>query len=368
MYQVIDRQKSFLKRFDLDALVACSPTNVSYTIGMRIPTQALILSRQSFTIVTPDESRLITVNMEEEITKKHAKIEKFVIYKEFEENPIDCLAKVLIEMGLADKRIGFETGYLPASDYVRFEKLLPNISVVKADEIFRDIRMVKTAEEIMHLEKVGGIVDAIHASVYSKVHAGNTERELGALISQEFLRLGGDGLSILTVASGERSGLANGSPTDKKLEKGDLLRCDIIGSSNAYYSDCARTAIVGKPTEQQNDIWKKILDVHHELLACVSAGVETRVIYDKFEKLFNKYNFPVSTFVGHGVGVDLHEWPLIGRYEPNVLEENMVICIEPFIFDQKFGYHIEDMLVVTKHGYKKLTGNLCGDDLLYIPD
>lgn len=368
MNQVVERQRSFLKKMGLDALIACSITNVSYTIGMRIPTQPFILSRQAFTIVTPEDSVLVVVSMEEEITRRYANVEKFAVYREFEEKPVDALARTIREMGLADKRVGFETGYYPASDYERLLKLLPRLEVVKADEIFRDIRMVKTPEEILRLTRVSGIADAIHASVYGQIRAGNTERELGALISKEFVRLGGDAMSVLVVASGERSGLANGSPTDRKLERGDLVRVDIVGNSNAYYCDCARTVVVGRPSQKQRDVWSRIQEVHHELLACVRAGVETAVLYDRFTALFKKYGFPLSNFVGHGLGVDLHEWPLIGKYEPNVLEEDMVICIEPFIFEQKFGYHIEDTLVITKNGYRKLTGNLCGEELLEIPD
>ena len=368
MNQVVERQRIFLKKLGLDALIACSPTNVSYTIGMRIATQSFILSRQCFTIVTPTDSRLVVVNMEEAATRRYANIEKIYAYKEFLENPIDALAKNMEEMGLSNANVGFEIGYLPASDYAHLVKVLPKVTFEKADEIFRDIRMVKTPEEIERLRKVGGIADKIHATVYEKVHAGNTEKELGALISGEFIRLGGDAMSILTVASGERSGLANGSPTEKKLEKGELVRCDIVGNCNAYFSDCARTVVVGKPSEKQNDIWKKILECHHELLNLVHAGVETRVIYEKFTELFTKYGFPIDSFVGHGVGVDLHEWPLIGKYEPNVLEENMVICIEPFIFSEGAGYHVEDMLIIKKNGFEKITGNLCGENLLYIPE
>lgn len=368
MNQVIKRQQGFLKELGLDALIACSPDNVAYTIGMRIPTQAFILSRKVFTIVTESESCLVVVSMEEENASRYANIEKIVAYKEFQENPVDALKRTLDEMGLSDKRVGFETGYFPAADCAYLQKILPKLTLVKADDIFKEIRMIKTPVEIERLTKVADIADTIHATVYEQVHAGCTERELGALISKEFIRLGGDGMSILVVGSGLRSGLANGAPTEKKLERGDLVRTDIVGNSAAYYSDCARTIVVGKPNEKQLSTWNRILDVHHALLDLVKPGIETRVIYDKFVQMFNQYGFPLSNFVGHGIGVNLHEWPLIGKYEPNVLQENMVICIEPFIFDSQYGYHVEDMLLVTKNGYKKLTGNKCGENLLYIPE
>jgi len=75
--------------------------------------------------------------------------------------------------------------------------------------------------------------------------------------------------------------------------------------------------------------------------------------------MFNKFGFPVSDFVGHGIGLSVHEKPIIGRCRDEILKEGMVLCIEPFIFTKHYGYQLEDQVLVTKNGYELLSN--CND-------
>ncbi len=249
----------------------------------------------------------------------------------------------------ADARAVYEDLY---RHYVELARLLPDVEWVDNDAWFARLRMVKTAEEIAALREVGRLADQVHAASYRQVRAGMTERDLGRVIVGE---LYARGVRILVVASGERSGLPNAGPTDRVLARGDLIRVDIIAHRRNYYSDVARTAVVGEPTPRQREVWARIVETHRALLAMVRPGVRTSALYAEFGRRFREAGFPVSSFVGHGLGLHLHEEPLIGFVGDTVLEPGMVLCIEPFIFADGYGYQLEDELLVTADGYELFT-------------
>ena len=354
--EIIQRQATTLREMHVDAMIASSPQNVAYTIQFMVPSHPIIPERPAASVVTADDnSAVLVANMEETTTKRYGQVDSVHAYVEFEEQPMDRLARLLSDMGLSESKIAVEMEYLPARDYAMLQERLPRCSFVAADNILARLRMVKTTGEIDKLRKVGRIASEVHASVYKKVGAGNTERDLAAEIWGEYLRRGGDAMSILVVASGDRSALPNGSATDRVLGPGELIRVDIIALCDYYYSDVARTIVVGEPNNEQRGIWRKIYDTHQMLLDMVKPGVMTSDLYSVFRREFQRYGFPVNDFVGHGLGLGLHEQPLIGKIGDHVLEENMVLCIEPFITYEKLGYHVEDEVLVTSTGYELLT-------------
>ena len=116
-----------------------------------------------------------------------------------------------------------------------------------------------------------------------------------------------------------------------------------------------RTYVVGKASNQQNEMWYKFRDTQCAVLEKVRPGVRTSELYNIYREKFEKYGLPLANFVGHGLGVLLHEEPLLGGMTDYVLEEGMVICVEPFLFGDNEGYQLEDEIVVTADGYKLIT-------------
>lgn len=354
--EIIQKQKEALMEEKLDALVALSPENVAYSLGFMVPSHPIMPRRHAASIVTLDSEAVLVANMEQSTTERYSVIKNVHAYVEFLEEPMEALANLIRKMGLSEGRIGIEMNYIPAGDYEKIRSYLPRCSFVACDELFVRLRMVKTKYEINKLRKIARIADEIHANVYTKVQPGDTEKDLAAHIINELIRRGGDNISVLVVGSGDRSGLPNAKPTDKKIMPNEIIRVDILGTLDNYYSDVARTVVVGEPNPKQKEIWNKIYDTHQAVLSKIRAGVTTSEIYDVFKRKFEHYGFPVSNFVGHGIGLHLHEEPLIGRFgENHVLEEGMVLCIEPFIFADNYGYHVEDQVLVTKNGYELLS-------------
>lgn len=355
VHEIIRRQRDALRREDWHASIAVSPENVAYTAGFMVPSQPVIRHRHALCIVTPSREAMITVDMEFSTASRLSRIADIRKWKEFADRPMAVLASTLTELGINRGRVGIELRYLPAADYAELVTLLPAVEWVDNDGWFAHLRMVKTPEEIALLREVGRLADEVHAAAYRQVRAGMTERDLGRVLMGELYARGVDGVRILIVASGERSGLPNAGPTDRVLTPHDLIRVDIIAHRRSYYSDVARTAVVGEPTARQREVWKRIVETHQALLSMIRPGVRTSALYAEFARRFREAGFPVSSFVGHGLGLHLHEEPLIGFVGDTTLEEGMVLCVEPFIFADGYGYQLEDELLVTGGGYDLFT-------------
>ena len=366
MNEIIKNLKEELKTKDIGALIALSPINVAYTIGFMVPSHPIMPRRHVASIITADGSDAVLVsNMEKTTTEKYSIIKNVYEYVEFAEDPMDALANLLKQMNLSKERIGIEMNFITASDFNKLKSCLPGCTFIACDELLSRIRMIKTKQEIDYLREVAQIAIKVHKNVYSKVHAGNTEKDLAGEILRDFVIQGGDEVALLAVGSGDRSGFPNANPTNKVLKEGEIIRVDIMGKCHNYYCDIARTIIVGsEKSEEQTETWKKIYDTQKAILSKVKAGIKTSELYSVFTSMFKKYGFPVSDFVGHGIGLFLHEEPLIGRYGDEVLKEGMVLCVEPFIFSNNYGYQLEDQILVTENGYELLSKGIETKELL----
>ena len=145
------------------------------------------------------------------------------------------------------------------------------------------------------------------------VRAGATERDLANAIIERYAEAGGDGLTMLVVGSGARSAHPNAPATDRVLQAGDVVRVDIIGTMRHYHSDVARTAVVGEPTAEQERIYALLSDVHERALAALRPGVVTSDVYKIYRHAMDAAGLPPYHFVGHGLGITLHEEPFVNE-------------------------------------------------------
>lgn len=168
---------------------------------------------------------------------------------------------------------------------------------------------------------------------------------------------------MLVVGSGERSAILNAPPTGRRLRRGELVRIDIIGTGDCYHSDVARTLSVGEPDAEQERIFRVLYDVHRRLCEAVAPGAVTSDLYRIYTEEMAAAGLPPYHFVGHGLGVTLHEEPFVDAVHSVRLEPGMVLCIEPLTaLDGRFGVQVEDELLVTEDGCELITE--AGDDLL----
>lgn len=361
MQEITNLQREMLKKYELDAMVTMTPENITYVTGAYIPTQITVRSRKVIHIITSQHDPIvIVVNIEEPIMRMQSWMseQKIISYNEFTQNPMLIAIEKLKEFGMDNKRIGMELSYLSAIDNDLVRRELPHAMIVNADAAFEEMRFLKLQFEIDRIVEFGSHIEDVIYNAFANVSAGMTEKDIYRYIANGFNDIAkGDKMAMPMVGSGIRSCLLNGEPTDKVLEKGDIVRVDVMGTKKNYYCDCCRTAVVGHPEARHVNIWEKMVRAHDDAIAQIKPGVSTKTIYDNFAKQFSGWGFEPVAFIGHGLGLTLHEEPYINPYKDTVLQKNMVLCVEPIhVIDGQCGYQLENEILVTSEGYQMITG------------
>ena len=352
--EILAKTRRAMDVVGLDAVVATSPENVAYASGAAPPSQKTVRSRLAAAIIPAEgETEVVAVALEGPVVRTQSRLDSIKLYQEFVEDPIEVFADSLRRRGLDQGTVGVEETHLSHADYSKLAATLPKARLVSVDELFSDLRMVKTAAEIEAIREIGAAAQRIHGDVCATFGAGATEREIANFVAERYAEEGGDGLTMLVVGSGPRSAAVNAPPTSRVLEHGDMLRLDIIGTKAHYHSDVARTVVVGEPSEEQQQVYDLLLGVHRRCLEALRPGVLSSDVYRIYSEAMEAARLPPYHFVGHGLGITLHEEPFVNELKSIPLEEGMVLCIEPLtLLEGRFGVQIEDEVLITADGYE----------------
>lgn len=368
-HPIIQKQREAMKREGYDGLISLSPENATYTSGVVIPSHSMIRQRHVICLVPASGNpRMIVVNMEESFARANARIRDIRAYNEFTESPMQFLSDALKELGLEKGRVGIELDYLPVRDFLRLKGLLPHASFEDAEACFGRLRMIKTEEEIEKLRKAGKAAEKVHHHAFGRLKPGMTELDLAGFIVNGLYSEGIDQIVKIVAGAGQRCSHANPGPTGNVIKSGDMIRVDIFGSISGYLSDVARTAVVGRPTPFQKETWKKLIEARAMTLEGIRPGVHSQEIYQRFSNRFKEMGLEPINFVGHGLGLTLHEDPYINRFSDTVLEPGMVLCVEPYymMVEKNMGFQIEDEIIVTETGYELITDYRDSSELIQV--
>jgi Xaa-Pro aminopeptidase len=354
---VLDRLRAGMRTAGLDAVAAMSQDNATYALGVSVPSHRLIRERR-VAVLVPLEGRpaVIAVTVEESFLQANVADVEIRLYDEHSETAMQVLTRVIGEWALSASHIGVEMDFMAAEDYVELARLLPRATLVDAADVFKRSRWVKTPRELDRIRRGGRMADEAIKDAFTAARAGMTERELSVTATEAFLRRGGDEVRFVVVGAGERSSHPNAPPTDRRLSRGDVVRVDFLGAVGSYVTDCARTAVVGPATGDQQRIYGAIASIHREVLGRIRPGTRTHELHALYDVEAKKHGLQPLRFLGHGLGLGLHEGPFIDHYTEVVLEPGMVFAIEPVHFvPHQVGFHLEDVIVVTQSGHEVIT-------------
>jgi Xaa-Pro aminopeptidase len=296
------------------------------------------------------------------------------IWAEFSDNAMAVCAELLTELGLARARIGIELDYLPASEFEKLRAALPGATFIPNQQIIARLRQIKTPDEIALLRRLSRIADQSITDALRAVQAGDTEMDLAGHLTRNVYSLGAEQFKLLIVATGERSQLPNVGPSLRKLETGDVCRVEIFSVISGYQAGVCRTAVVQKAPPHAERIWKHLVDCKYELLDRIKPGASCREIYERFIRKLDELKLPPISFVGHGIGLFLHEDPYLGK-TPEIgrdgdaqLEAGMVLGVEPLCYQTGHGYgmQLKDMLLVNDTGSEMLSDYCSNDELIVV--
>lgn len=370
---VVERLQIAMRDAGLDAVIAASPENYAYVGGFVVPSHSLMRWRHAMVVVTADgRTALLTVDMEEStVRSKAADGTDIRVWGEFTDNAMAVLADLLADMGLTNAHIGVEMDFWPAGDFTQLSgEFLPKARFEPANALLDRLRQIKTPEEIDILRQLSRIADRAITDAYGAVRAGMTEMDLAGALTSNVYRYGAEDFRLMIVATGERSEYPNVGPTERVLQPGDLCRVEIFPKIAGYHAGVCRTAVVGEAPDRPREIWRNLSDCTHMLLDRMKPGASAREIYDTFIAKFSALGLPAIDFVGHGIGVHLHEEPYLGKYGDAELQAGMVLGIEPLVYGRGMGFGLQnkDMVAITEAGCELLSDYADTDELIRIEE
>ena len=330
----------------LDCLLVAFSPNLRYLSGFTGSSGALLILPGRSTLFTDPRYR---IQAAQESTCK-IRIAKGPLV-------LDLLA-ALSKAGV--KRIGYEPARMTCDSFEAIKQRLPlRASLEPVTGWIEELRMVKSAEELALIRRSVATNSRAFQQTIAHVKPGIRERDLAAELEYRMRRLGAEKASFETiVAAGCRSALPHAQPTAARLSPGDLVVVDMGAFQDGYASDMTRMLSVGAPSAKVKRMYRAVLEAQLAAIDAVRPGVSTVRVDAAARRVLACYGldhvFIHST--GHGLGLEIHEPPRLGKRDLYRLRPGMAITIEPGAYIEGFGgVRIEDTVVVTETGCEILT-------------
>lgn len=338
------RLRAGMRRHKLDGFLVSTRINSLYLSQFPCSNSILLITaRQAFFLT---DFRYME--------KATAEIRGFKVQR-MTQNANDELKELIRKLGL--KRIGFEGG-ISYDLYVRLKQAVGRAAFVEAGSLLRDLRAVKEPAEIKQIAKNQKLNQALCALAMETVQPGETEYDLQRKVRRlMFINRVEEAFETI-VATGPNSSLPHATPGKAKLRNGEYLLIDMGVKDRLYQSDLTRTACIGSASPQHAEIYNVVKEAQKAALKKVRPGALCKDVDAAARDLIKDagYGEHFGHGLGHGVGLEIHEAPTLNPRSEEVLQEGMVVTVEPGIYVPGFGgVRIEDLVVVTKTGYRNLT-------------
>lgn len=344
-------------KFGVDAVVAMSPENFTYTSNVLLWSLGEVRGRHAFAILPANSEPLAVVNVfEQRQMASESWIKDIRSYQEFLDHPGDAFADALTSVGLDRGTIGIDLEYMPVALHTHLARRLPNVKFVDVGKGIAGVRAVKSQSEIDIIEHAARQTHQATLDGMSASRLGETERIMANRIVEGIVNRGAERIHHLILTSGERSSHTHGIPTDRVPVKSEIIRFDVGGRYGAWSSDFARTYSTGEPTELQRETYRKLWEVYTSTIKMIRPGMATEEPYFFYAEQVKKAGLNGQLWIGHSFGVEAHEYPMIRPGEKATIEVGMVFNIEPYVRDSTgVTYELEDSFVITEQGARLLT-------------
>lgn len=343
----MDRLRLSISALRADAIVVTHPPNVFYLCGFTGSASVLLVDANRATLFT--DSRY-TFQAKAEVSGTRLHIAKRGLLRAVGEK-------------LRSQRGRMWVAYSPGHVTVEQRETLQAVAGaqvrwVKGGTEVEKLRAVKDVEELARMQAAATFACKVYDDVLPTVKPGMTELELAAEIEYRMKRMGASGPSFETItAAGPRSAWAHARPTSKPLNKNELVVIDQGAILRDYCSDMTRTVFLGRSPAKVRRLYSAVLEAQDAAKQAIRPGVRAGGVDSVARAVLRKQGIAqhFTHSLGHGLGLEVHEMPRLGRGETTVLQEGMVLTVEPGVyFEGLGGIRIEDEVVVTSTGAKDL--------------
>ena len=356
----IARAQQLMQQNNIDAVTLIGGTSLVYFSGIRWWN-----SERLFVMILPHKGEPFFVSpafeedrAREQITAGLGPDRRQVLTWQEDDSPYERVAFGLKERGFATGRIGIE-------ERVHFvfvdgiAKALPAATMASATPVTAGCRMIKSAHEIALMRLASAVTLQAYEWSWRQLHDGMTQREFGALISSAYQQLGFPGEASVMV--GPSSALPHGSALPQIVREGQIILIDDGCTVEGYQSDISRSFVLGKPRDKMRRVFDMVHQAQSAALKSARPGVAAGDVDAAARNVITAAGFgPDYKFfthrVGHGIGMDGHEWPYLVRGNTLPLAPQMVFSDEPGIYiPGEFGIRLEDDMHITEDGAELFT-------------
>jgi Xaa-Pro dipeptidase len=355
-----ERARRLMRASRIDAVLLMSGTSLEYFAGVK-----WWPSERTFAMILPANGKPFFVcpafeqarALEQLANSPQATNADVRIWQE-DESPYQKLAQGLHGLKLA-------TGTLGIEESVRFvfsnaiSQSAPQIKMVSATPVTAGCRMIKSAHEIALIRLACQATLSVYDAVFHSLREGMTDSEIRGLVQAGYERVGFQGDVDVSIAANSSS--PHGSTEAQKVREGSIIMLDDGCLVEGYTSDITRTFVLGKPTEKMKEVFDIVHRAQSAALQTARPGVPCENVDAAARKIISDAGYgPDYKFfthrVGHGMGMDGHEWPYLVRGNKTLLEPNMVFSDEPGIYiPGEFGIRLEDDMHITENGAELFT-------------
>jgi Xaa-Pro aminopeptidase len=378
MIDRLEKLRAKMQENNVNCVLIFGSRNVYYFSGT---------SQHGCLLVPLDDDPILFVRVNIEIAKKESCIKNMLELKD-----TSNIGDILSELSLDKGRIGIEEKLISFALYKKINGILPKVNFLDMTNDFYELRMIKDREEIEQTRKAAGFTNVCHKRAKEIVTAGMQENELAAEIEYAMRKAGNEGFIFhrrwgasmfhgmlasgpdIATISGYGAftitgkGLSPAYPygaSHRKIRKGEAVVIDYVGCAGGYHCDETRTYVVGKAERKIQDIFNILKKIEESTFETIRPGVSVSKIYDsarkaiehtKYKNNFMGFGKYVGRYVGHGLGLEIDEPPIIEPNNQTSVRAGMVLALEPKIMIPKYGgAALEDTVVVTENGLEIIT-------------
>jgi Xaa-Pro aminopeptidase len=300
-------------------------------------------------VVKREQVLLLTDGRYIEAAHGVAGVEAVLVDREFTPGVAAALPSV------ADEPVAFEADHLTVARHSVLAE--SGLVLVPANTVVQRLRALKDPEELEEIRRAARIAEAVYERLTGERIVGRSERDVAWWFEQALHEEGADGLAFdVTIASGPNAALPHHHPGGREIGPGETVIVDAGARVDGYCSDCTRTFATGPLPEELRRAYAVCRSAQEAALAGVRAGAESKALDDIARSEIAEAGFEVLHGLGHGVGLEVHELPVLRQTAVGALEAANVVTVEPGVYLPGLGgVRIEDLVVITENGAEVLT-------------